>query len=100
MQACWIFDADVARAMREVFASLKSNPRTLFVKIENSEGEYFFNDDISEYIPEHKLPLKLSKCRPTYLLITPAKGERFHVRRLPTVPLLSPFCHRLSQLMG
>lgn len=101
MQAVWIVGQDLPAYMGEVFASLAERPRMLFGKVEGAEGEYDFNAAFGgRYLAEHPIPMRFSRNRPTYLFFRPALGGRIRVYRVPDVPFLTRWCHRMTQLWG
>lgn len=101
MQAAWIVGEDLPKYMAEVMESLAMRPRWLFAKIEGAQGEYDFNGKFGgKYLAEHAIPLKVSKDKPSFLLFVPTTGGRFKVYRIPSVPIVVPICHRLTQILG
>lgn len=101
MQAAWIVGADLPEYMRQVMNSLALKPRTLFAKVEGASGEYDFNGQFGgRYLAEHPIPLAFAPDRPVYLLFRPTTGGRFKVFSIPRVPLVTHFCHRLTQIWG
>ncbi|MBR4522780.1 MAG: hypothetical protein IKO64_00880 [Kiritimatiellae bacterium] len=101
MQAVWIVGDDLEDYMAQVFASLAERPRTLFGKVEGAKGDYDFNGKFGgRYLSEHPIPMRFTPDRPVYLLFRPTSGGRTRVYRVPDVPFLTRWCHRMTQLWG
>ncbi len=65
----------------EVFRSLDAHPRPLLLRLQlGAAGQVLAGPFPPRYIPEHPVPLKLSKRGRALLVLTPTTGNRVKVR--------------------